>query len=201
MPKSTLYRTKCQIDRVIQVDSIYAERETDADLILFIGHSHDPNSNYNAYASFCLQHGSTGRPMVGYMIFNSAKISIQQQTLEFNLNVTAHELLHVLGFNRLLFPYFPKNSAGEEVLFKNSQDQYFLRGDAVVAEAKAHFGCDSLSMVPLEDEEDEATRGNHFESSVFGYEIMVPSAKVGYRISRLTLAVLRDSGWYQSNQV
>ena len=195
MPKSTLYKTKCQIDGVINVHQNYAEQDTDADLILFVGHSHDPKNNYNAYASFCLQHGSTGRPMVGYIIFNSAKISIQEQSLEFNLNITAHEFMHVLGFNRLLFPYFSKNSDGQDVLYKNSNGKYFLRGDSVVAEAKKHFGCDSLTMIPLEDEGEEATLGNHFESTVFGNDIMVSSAKVGYRISRMSLAVLNDSGW------
>lgn len=195
MPKSTLYKTKCQIDGIISVNEIYSQQETDADLVLFVGHSHDPNNNYNAYASFCLQHGSTGRPMVGYIIFNSAKISIQSQSIEFNLNITAHEFMHVLGFNRRLFPSFSKNSKGEDVLYKNSNGKYFLRGDSIVAESKLHFGCDSLTMVPLEDEGQESSIGNHFESTVFGNEIMVSSAKVGYRISKLTLAVLKDSGW------
>jgi hypothetical protein len=180
------------------VSDRYSQESTDADLILFVGYSqYEEGSapNYNAYANFCLQHGSTGRPMVGYMVFNSNSINISSQDLEYNLNITAHELMHVLGFNLRLFPSFAKNAAGQEVLFKNSNGRYFLKGDRLVEEAKNHYGCDTIQMLPLEDEGEEGTLGNHFETTAFGYDVMTPSAKKGYRISRLSLAVLQDSGW------
>jgi len=164
-------------------------------LILFVGYSDDPNENYNAYANFCLQHGSTGRPMVGFMIYNAPKIKITQQKIEFNLNITAHEIMHILGFNLRLFPSFPKNSKGEDVLYKNNNGKYFFRGDSLIEKSKEHFGCETLTMLPLEDEGVEGSLGNHFESTVFGNDIMVSSAKVGYRITSLSLALLNDSGW------
>lgn len=177
------------------VPSEYSEQSTDSDLILFVGYSNEPDLNYNAYASFCLQHGSTGRPMVGYIIYNSAKLVLDKQPLEFNLNISAHEFLHVLGFNLRLFPSFSKTSQGGDVLYKDNNGKYFLRGDTLVSEAKKHFGCENITMLPLEDEEIEATIGNHFESTVFGNDIMVPSAKTGYRLSIFSLSVLQDSGW------
>ena len=195
LPKSELYAQKCKIDGRIAVGSKYAQHDTDADLILFVGYADDSDLNYNAYANFCLQHGSTGRPMVGYIIFNSAKIDISGQDLEFNLNITAHEFMHVLGFNLRLFPFFPKNSKNQEVLFKNSNGRYYLTGDRAVQEARDHFGCSSISMIPLEDEGVEGTQGNHLETTAFGYEVMTPSAKKGYMISWMSLGVLYDSGW------
>ena len=133
--------------------------------------------------------------MVGYLIYNASKIYISMQPLEFNLNITAHEFMHVLGFNVKLFPSFSRNSKGQEVLYKDNNGKYFLRGDSLISMAKGHFGCDNISMLPLEDNEMESTIGNHFESTVFGYDIMVPSAKTGYRMSKFSLAVLQDSGW------
>ena len=197
MPKSTLYKSKCEIEGKITVSSTYSQNDTDADLILFVGYSDDPDKNYNAYANFCLQHGSTGRPMVGYMIFNSAKIFISQQKIEFNLNITAHEFMHILGFNLRLFPSFPKNSKGEEVLYKDNNGKYYFKGDSLIEKAKEHFGCSAITMLPLEDEGVEGTLGNHFEATIFGNDIMVASAKTGYRVSIFSLALLKDSGWYE----
>jgi hypothetical protein len=50
--------------------------------------------------------------------------------------------------------------------------------------------------LPLEDEGTEGTQGNHLEKRVFGNEIMTASAKEGYKLSKFSLSILQDSGWY-----
>jgi leishmanolysin len=123
-------------------------------------------------------------------------LNYSSQLLEYNVNIATHELLHVLGVNLDLFPHFPKNSQGQDVLFQDTQNgKYFLRGDSLVQTARDHFGCQELTQVPMEDEGSSGNKGNHFEARIFGNDLMVPSAKIGYRLSKFSLAVLQDSGW------
>jgi leishmanolysin-like peptidase len=69
----------------------------------------------------------------------------------------------------------------------------------VLAEARAHFGCNSIDYVYLENEGSELSAGAHFEKIHFGNELMT-SAKVGQSvISRLTLALLEDTNWYKAD--
>jgi hypothetical protein len=50
--------------------------------------------------------------------------------------------------------------------------------------------------VPLEHGGSIESRGSHFESIVFGNEIMVPDFVLDARFSEFSLAVAADSGWF-----
>lgn len=149
---------------------------------------------YDAYGSFCLQYAPTGRPLAGYIVFNALKINLNSESLEKNINIATHEILHVLAFNLKLFPYFPEHN-GQSFLYTNNQGNSFLRGESILNEMRTHFNCPSISEAPLENEGEDGSKGNHFEYSVFGNELMTSSAKLGYKLSKFTLAILKDSGW------
>lgn len=101
----------------------------------------------------------------------------------------------MLAVNMDLFPFFRKNSKGQDFLARDNDGKIYLQGDIIVQKGKEHYGCGSLTRLPMEDEGSTGNIGNHFESRVFGNELMVASAKIGYRLSKFTLAVLEDSGW------
>ena len=183
------------MESLITVPSIYSTSNTNADLILFIGYKNDPGINYNAYASACLQWGDK-RPVAGYIIYNSATLDYKAQALEFNVNISTHEILHILGVNLQLFPHFKKTNAGLDFWEQDSDGKHFLQGDIFVEKAKEHFGCETLAKYPMENEGTEGNIGNHLESRIFGNELMTASAKIGFRFSKMSLAILQDSGWY-----
>lgn len=196
LPKHSIYGQKCNRTNLITVPDTYSTTNTDADLIVFVGFENEQGTSRNAYASVCLQSSDT-RPIAGYIIFNIATLNYSSQLLEYNVNIATHELLHVLGVNLDLFPHFPKNSLGQDVLFQDIvTGNYFLKGDTLVQTARDHFGCQELTQVPMEDEGTTGNKGNHFEARIFGNDLMVPSAKVGYRLSKFSLAILQDSGWW-----
>jgi leishmanolysin-like peptidase len=71
---------------------------------------------------------------------------------------------------------------------------------ALMNEGRNHFGCDSLPGIPIEDVPFSGTGGVHFEQRVLNNELM--TGAIGFAggiISRITLALYEDSGWYRPN--
>lgn len=71
---------------------------------------------------------------------------------------------------------------------------------ALAREVRSHFGCDTLAGALIEDIPIKGTGGTHFEQRVFGNEIMTGAIDASNGvISRITLALYEDSGWYRPN--
>ena len=67
----------------------------------------------------------------------------------------------------------------------------------VVREVREHFSCPTLEGAELEDQGGDGTALTHWEKRIFQNEAMtgtVNTAKPVY--TRLTMALLEDSGWY-----
>jgi hypothetical protein len=194
IPATSVFESKCSIPDKITIPDSYRVNSTDADLVIFVGFT-ESTSNFYAYSNFCVNLNISKRPVAGYLIINISKLSISSQTLEFNQNIFIHEVMHILGVNKGLFPYFPLNSKNENIFETDSDGRNYFKGDSLVEKSREHFACPSLSKLPLEDEGTEGTKGNHLESTIFGNEIMTPSAKDGFRLTKFSLSILQDSGW------
>jgi len=72
----------------------------------------------------------------------------------------------------------------------------------VLREVRRHFACDSLGGAELENQDTDecAIVGSHWEQRIFNGEVMaaVGGGMAPY-LSRVTLALFQDSGWYQVN--
>ena len=87
-----------------------------------------------------------------------------------------------------------------------SKTVHMLVTPRVRREARRHFRCSRLEGGELEDQGDLGTSLTHWEKRVFGDEAMTGNHQELQRagrlyseqkmISRMTLAVLHDSGWY-----
>eukprot|EP00090_Calanus_glacialis_P017323 TRINITY_DN26991_c0_g1_i1.p1 TRINITY_DN26991_c0_g1~~TRINITY_DN26991_c0_g1_i1.p1 ORF type:complete len:386 (+),score=61.60 TRINITY_DN26991_c0_g1_i1:23-1159(+) len=115
------------------------------------------------------------------------------------------------------FLYVASNSTVKRVERKNWQVAtgnvtkrvHMLVTPRVRREVRRHFKCNSLEGGELEDQGDLGTSLTHWEKRVFGDEAMTGNHQeldLGGRkwreltyISRITLAVLQDSGWYKVN--
>ena len=66
----------------------------------------------------------------------------------------------------------------------------------MVASGRRHFGCDSLSEVPLETAGGLGSAGSHWEARVLERDVMTPVIVDEMVFSELDAAVANDSGWY-----
>uniref|UniRef100_A0A8D8WJ44 Leishmanolysin-like peptidase n=3 Tax=Cacopsylla melanoneura TaxID=428564 RepID=A0A8D8WJ44_9HEMI len=69
----------------------------------------------------------------------------------------------------------------------------------VVQEVRRHFNCSTLEGAELEDQGEEGTALTHWEKRVFENEAMTGTHTQNPVYSRLTLALMEDTGWYTSN--
>ncbi|XP_065336991.1 leishmanolysin-like peptidase [Cloeon dipterum] len=69
----------------------------------------------------------------------------------------------------------------------------------VVEEVQRHFGCDSLEGAELEDQGEDGTATTHWEKRVFENEAMTGTHTQNPVYSRITLALMEDTGWYRAN--
>ncbi|KAG8291644.1 hypothetical protein J6590_055212 [Homalodisca vitripennis] len=69
----------------------------------------------------------------------------------------------------------------------------------VVQEVRDHFNCSTLEGAELEDQGEEGTALTHWEKRVFENEAMTGTHTQNPVYSRLTLALMEDTGWYRAN--
>lgn len=69
----------------------------------------------------------------------------------------------------------------------------------VVKEVRDYFNCSLLEGAELEDQGEEGTALTHWEKRVFENEAMAGIHTQNPIISRITLALMEDTGWYKAN--
>lgn len=69
----------------------------------------------------------------------------------------------------------------------------------VVEEVRRHFNCSLLEGAELENQGEEGTALTHWEKRVFENEAMTGTHTQNPVYSRLTLALMEDTGWYRAN--
>lgn len=157
-----------------------------------------------ASAIFCTKSPKDQRPTSGNVNICPAildKVTGNGKEFYRLLDTLTHEIFHLIGFNPGNFPDFVDSSGnpiGEDKVVREENGVSSLITPNVLEQAKSHFGCDSISGVPLEASGGSGTADAHWSQDIFGpREVMLPT--VGQErtvISRMTLAVLKDSGWY-----
>lgn len=66
-------------------------------------------------------------------------------------------------------------------------------------EVRKHYGCASLSGAELEDQGEEGTALTHWEKRLFENEAMTGTHTQNPIYSRITMALMEDTGWYLPN--
>ncbi|CAL8120069.1 unnamed protein product [Orchesella dallaii] len=69
----------------------------------------------------------------------------------------------------------------------------------VVQEVRRHFNCPDLEGAELEDQGEEGTALTHWEKRIFENEAMTGTHTQNPVYSRITLALMEDTGWYRAN--
>ncbi|EHA97814.1 Leishmanolysin-like peptidase, partial [Heterocephalus glaber] len=76
---------------------------------------------------------------------------------------------------------------------------YLLVTPHVVDEARKHFKCSLLEGMELENQGGLGTELNHWEKRLLENEAMTGSHTQNRVLSRITLALMEDTGWYRAN--
>lgn len=167
----------------------------DVDLVIFVT-TWPARRSVRGFAEPCLYDDVSGRPIAGYINFSPRKLD----SVATSFPTAIHELFHVLGFKRGIFPTFRdpdyvelKESfiLGMDVLTRET-----LVTTNAVARARAHFDCPTLVGVPLENKNGDP--GDHWDKTALGDDLMTAALAPRFPpLSHVTLGALADSGWYR----
>jgi len=189
----------------IPVPAVYLTTGVDADLVIFITTTDEPNDSYLAYARACSLSGENFRPIFGQINFNLAYLTPSENPVNIkdDIMIALHEITHVLGFSSSLYQYFinpttKKQLTGHVLSQKvNGQTIQVLNLSPLTNRIRTYFGCSRLTGAYLENDGGDGSAGSHFERRIFFNEYMTASAITDSRITQFSLALLEGTGWYQ----
>ncbi|QDZ22697.1 leishmanolysin-like peptidase [Chloropicon primus] len=177
------------------------EGVTNKDLILYVT-AENTNACGNmtiAYAGWCEMDPYTKRPIAGNINFCPNRLDESDAQFGNLLDTSIHEILHVLAFSDSLYQHFISASGqplGLSNVVKEVGQTKSIVTENVVNAAKQHFNCDTVSGVQLENEGGSSTAHSHWEELHYNGELMVGVQSGRGVLSNLSLALLKDSGWY-----
>eukprot|EP01080_Neovahlkampfia_damariscottae_P010692 gene10692-3313_t len=173
-----------------------------------------------AFSTFCAISAGLERPIAAWINVSPNLVNKTKYPEEVMLSILKHELIHALGFTSSGFQFF-KDANGEkyqeltrieERKFNGFNENYVkLVLPNTLKQAKNHFNCQDMDGVYLENEGNPVgTVGSHWKQLHFFKELMVGNI-VSFPewglvadgkdqvLSRITLGLLEDSGFYKIN--
>ncbi|CAN1273564.1 Leishmanolysin-like peptidase [Linum perenne] len=195
----------CGQDGGVQLPREYVEAGVvNADLVLLVT-TRPTTGNTLAWAVAC-ERDQWGRAIAGHVNVAPRHLTAEAETL---LSATLiHEVMHVLGFDPHAFAHFrDERKRRRTQVTQQAMDEKLGRMvtrvvlPRVVMHSRHHYGAfsENFTGLELEDGGGRGTSGSHWEKRLLMNEIMTGSVDTRSVVSRMTLALLEDSGWYQAN--
>ncbi|KAG7020531.1 Leishmanolysin-like peptidase [Cucurbita argyrosperma subsp. argyrosperma] len=195
----------CGQDGGVQLPREYVEEGIpNADLVLLVT-TRPTTGNTLAWAVAC-ERDQWGRAIAGHVNVAPRHLTAESETL---LSATLiHEVMHVLGFDPHAFAHFRderkrrRSQVTEQVLDERlGRTVTRVVLPRVVMHSRYHYGAfsENFTGLELEDGGGRGTSGSHWEKRLLMNEIMTGSVDTRSVVSKMTLALLEDSGWYQAN--
>ncbi|CAB1328724.1 unnamed protein product [Coregonus sp. 'balchen'] len=153
--------------------------------------------NIVAYAAYCQLESELDRPIAGYANLCPNMISTQPQEFEGMLSTVKHEIIHALWSDAVIRKVTRLWDIRGGMMVRH--EVHLLVTPRVVEEARRHFGCPILEGMELENQGGMGTELNHWEKRLLENEAMTGSHTQNRVFSRLTLAIMEDTGWYRAN--
>ena len=176
---------------------------TDTDIVIYVTTTYDEEESYIAYAGPCtLDTKGKGAPTSGFVVINIPYFV--DSDFASHYSTVTHEIYHVFAFNPYLYPYWVKSDGSKYSSTTKTQtirgvSKILLTTPNVVAKAKEAFGCSTLTGIELEEYGGAGTAGAHWDMRVMYNDFMMGKDFFDPIYSTVTLAVLKDSGWYDVN--
>ena len=190
--------TACADD--VKVPASYGQSDTKADLVVFAKILNE-DQGYLAYAGPCVLENGTNRPVVGMVAINEKYMKVEPKQVIRLYETLLHEIAHILAVSPSLYDKFDTTASTfvEETRKSNTSSAtvYKLVTPKLVAAAREHFGCSTISGVYLENEGDSGSAGAHFEKVHYGNELMTAQDVGIPALSKISLALFEDTNWYK----
>jgi hypothetical protein len=182
-----------------------------ADLILFVLMDETGSyvkKNIEASAMHCFQDDNTSRPIAGYITFKPIFYINNKTALDYMTWLAVHEITHVLALNDGLYedwidkdlkPLGKKNVILKIPVWNNKKNMTLLKTPEVIKQGRKHFKCSNFQGLPLENKGDEGTAGSHWMKKFMNTDIMTGDNNEENFISKMTMAMFIDSGWYKAD--
>ncbi|KAJ6224326.1 hypothetical protein RDWZM_002871 [Blomia tropicalis] len=117
------------------------------------------------------------------------------------------------SLNKHMGPYFISNGTriSQKILRRVTRDNwkvhkgevahkvYLITTPNVIKEVRDHFNCSKLEGAELENQGEDGTYLTHWEKRLFENEAMTGTHTQNPIFSRITLALMEDTGWYRAN--
>ncbi|KAJ8494139.1 hypothetical protein OPV22_015860 [Ensete ventricosum] len=195
----------CGQDGGVQLPHEYVEDGVaDSDLVLLVT-TRPTTGNTLSWAVAC-ERDQWGRAIAGHVNVAPRHLTAEAETL---LSATLiHEVMHVLGFDPHAFAHFrDERKRRRSQVTVQVMDENLGRMvtrvvlPRVVMHARHQYGAfsEKFTGLELEDGGGRGTSGSHWEKRLLMNEIMTGSVDTRSVVSKMTLALLEDSGWYHAN--
>ncbi|KAK7202118.1 major surface protease gp63 [Novymonas esmeraldas] len=166
------------------------EGVANADFVLYVAAGPTVGTTV-AWALTC-QYFANDRPSVGVANVSPKHITADQQAMR----VVAHEILHALGFH---FNVFEERGMVDYVdSLRGKWNVPVIASPMVVAQARAHFGCERQTFLELEDMGGRGTALSHWKRRSMKDDLMAGTTVAGI-YSAITIAAMEDTGFYKGN--
>jgi len=188
-----------------------------SDFVLYITAKLDQCPNgVAAFSSACRQ-DTNDRPIAGFMNLCSLSDRIGEDIALF-----IHEAMHALGFGSQMFSFFrnddgtPRTPRGRnglppvrggsytvgestvaKVQLKDGTIKHNIVLPRVIEAAREHYGCPELNGMPMEEAGGDGSAFSHWDMREMDTELMSSQLSTFPRVSKITLALFEDSGWYK----
>ncbi|CAD6192750.1 unnamed protein product [Caenorhabditis auriculariae] len=158
--------------------------------------------------------GTNYKPNVGMILFGKKFLMEKEERItregEENLyNILRHEVSHALFFHGELWKAFPdgqnlykkttRSIVYPETLGSGMNETFYgIAFPKALEEARKYLDCPDLQYIEIENTGGQGTAGSHYDADFLPYETMRgddPPFRIAY--SRITLALMEDSGWYK----
>uniref|UniRef100_A0A2L2YM73 Leishmanolysin-like peptidase n=1 Tax=Parasteatoda tepidariorum TaxID=114398 RepID=A0A2L2YM73_PARTP len=166
------------------------------------------NTHVQAYGTYC-RLDESNRPVAGLLNLCPENLSKSLYKFDHYLNIITHEMFHILGFSKHLYPKFKTCSSRFDCQVPKqivSIDKFGIQRlifPEVVEHMQLHFNCSDsefggpLENMPAEGFQNEYT--SHWHPLLMYSSIMTPSIQQDdyVVIDNITLALLASTGWYE----
>ena len=186
------FKSYCKIPKF---DSNYNTYGFNYDLVIIPYFSDTIGQSVQAAATACVAISGTMQPKIGVIMINPNLDFSHVNSERFLEMLFLHEMSHVLIFHQAFF--ISLDMMKEEIV--NNEVIYYIKSPTVLEKAKLHFGCDSITGIPLENYGGLGSAGSHWESRYLLGDYMIATDYPEIVISDISLAVFEDSGFYKVN--
>ena len=182
-------KKSCELNTIGNGFSNYLK---DYDIVIFPSFSNQLSSDEVSSGKLCLTHGSRPRPTAGLLAINpNFNFNLKNNDL-FLKQIFFHEMTHILVFDQNLLKQLGMTT--------NKKSRTYVTSSKVLAKAKQHYNCQSITGIPLEDQIYLGNDpGTHWDARYMLGDYMITSFYTDMILSDITIALFEDTKYYEAD--